>query len=68
MTGRAAGVETRLQRSMHQKCPKIWIWCGAHQLDLVMEHIMIKMVNDTFFSVMNDDIYHSPMLTEVAHC
>lgn len=58
MTGRAAGVVTRLQRSMHEKCPMIRIWCGAHQLDLVMEHIMTTVVNDSFFSVMLKFITH----------
>ena len=58
MTGRAAGVVTRLQRSMHEQCPMLRIWCGAHQLDLVMEHIMTKVVNDRFFAVMLKFITH----------
>jgi hypothetical protein len=58
MTGRAAGVVTRLQRSMHGQCPMLRIWCGAHQLDLVMEHIMTKVVNDRFFAVMLKFITH----------
>ena len=35
MTSRAAGVVSRLQRSMHKECRMIRIWCGAHQLELV---------------------------------
>lgn len=34
------------------------IWCGAHQLDLVMEHIVTKVVNDRFFAVMLKFITH----------
>ena len=52
MTGCAAGVVTRLQTSMHEQCPLLQIWCGAHQFDLVMEYIMTKVVNDRFFSVL----------------
>jgi hypothetical protein len=58
MTGRASGVVTRLQRSMHEKCRMIRIWCGAHQFDLVMEHIMTKVVHESFFSVMLRFITH----------
>jgi hypothetical protein len=52
MTGRAAGVVTRLQNCMHKDCPLLRVWCGAHQLDLVMEHIMTSVVGDVFFQVM----------------
>jgi hypothetical protein len=65
MTGRAAGVVTRLQRSMHDKCPMIRIWCGAHQLDLVMEHIMTTLVNDSFFSVILIFITHLSRQTKL---
>jgi hypothetical protein len=58
MTGRAAGVVSRLQRSMHKKCPLIRIWSGAHQFDLVMEHIMTKVFNESFFSVLLKFITH----------
>ena len=58
MTGRAAGVVSRLQRSMHKKCPLIRIWSGAHQFDLVMEHIMTKVLNESFFSVLLKFITH----------
>jgi hypothetical protein len=52
MTGRAAGVVTRLQNYMHEDCPLLQIWCGAHQLDLVMEHVMTNVVGNSFFNVM----------------
>ncbi|KAI2493008.1 hypothetical protein MHU86_2095 [Fragilaria crotonensis] len=58
MTGRAVGVVTRLQQAMHPKCPMLRIWCGAHQLDLVMEHVMKKVVNESFFSIMLSFITH----------
>jgi hypothetical protein len=40
MTGRVAGVVTRLNVAMHNDYSLIRIWCGTHQLDLVMEDIM----------------------------
>jgi hypothetical protein len=35
-----------------------WIWCGAHQLDLVMEHIMNNVVKERFFTIMTGFITH----------
>jgi hypothetical protein len=58
MTGRAAGVVTRLQNYMHDNCPLFRIWCGAHQLDLVMEHVMTEVVGNSFFNVMLKFISH----------
>jgi hypothetical protein len=58
LTGRAAGVETRLWNHMHKDCPLLRIWCGAHQLDLVMEHIMTNVVGDTFLNTMLRFISH----------
>jgi hypothetical protein len=58
MTGRAAGVVTRLQKYVHKDCPLLRIWCGAHQLDLVMEHIMTNVVGDTFLNTMLRFISH----------
>jgi hypothetical protein len=43
---------------MHDDCPLIWIWCGARQLDLVMEHIMNDVVKERFFIIMTDFITH----------
>ncbi len=39
MTRRVTGVVTRLDAAMHSDCSLIWIWCGAHQLYLVMDDI-----------------------------
>ena len=58
MTGQAAGVVTRLQNYMQDDCPLFRIWCGAHQLDLVMEHIMTGVVGNTFFDIMLKFISH----------
>ncbi|CAK9871519.1 unnamed protein product [Sphagnum jensenii] len=30
MTGRVAGVVIRLSNAMHNECPLIRMWCGAH--------------------------------------
>jgi hypothetical protein len=58
MTGRVAGVVTRLDNAMHDACHLTRIWCGAHQLDLVMEDIMSNIVKERFFSVMTGFITH----------
>ncbi|CAM6016713.1 unnamed protein product [Sphagnum balticum] len=52
MTGRIVGVVTQLDVAMHDDYPLTRIWCGAHQLDLVMEHIMNDVVKDRFFIIM----------------
>jgi hypothetical protein len=46
MTGRIAGVVTRLNTAMHCDCSLIQIWCGAHQLDLVMEDTMNNVIKE----------------------
>ena len=58
MTGRVAGVVTRLASAMHENCPLTRIWCGAHQLDLVMEYIMNNVVKERFFGTMTAFITH----------
>jgi branched-subunit amino acid transport protein len=58
MTGRVAGVVTRLDNAMHDACQLTRIWCGAHQLDLVMEHIMSNVVKERFFSILTGFITH----------
>jgi hypothetical protein len=58
MTGRVVGVVTRLDAAMHSDCSLILIWCGAHQLDLVMEDIMNNVIKERFFSVMTRFITH----------
>jgi len=58
MTGHVSGVVTRLSNAMHNECPLTRVWCGAHQLDLVMEHIMDTIVKERFFTVMTGFITH----------
>jgi len=58
MTGRVAGVVTRLDAAMHNDSSLIRIWCGAHQLDLVMEDIMSNVIKERFFLVMTGFITH----------
>ena len=59
MTGRVAGVVSRLDNAMHDSCQLTRIWCGAHQLDLVvMEDIMNNIVRDRFFSILTGFITH----------
>jgi hypothetical protein len=58
MTGRVSGVVTRLNNAMHNECPLTRVWCGAHQLDLVMEHIMDTIVKERFFTIMTGFITH----------
>jgi len=58
MTGRVAGVVTRLDAAMHSDYSLIRIWCGAHQLDLVMEDIMNNVIKERFFLVMTGFITH----------
>ncbi|CAK9196795.1 unnamed protein product [Sphagnum troendelagicum] len=58
MTGQVAGVVTRLNNAMHNECPLIRVWCGAHQLDLIMEYIMNSIVKERFFTTMTGFITH----------
>jgi len=46
MTGRIASVVTCLNVVMHSDCSLIRIWCGAHQLDLVMEYIISNVIKE----------------------
>jgi hypothetical protein len=58
MIGRVSGVVTRLSNAMHNECPLTRVWCGAHQLKLVMEHIMDTIVKERFFTLMTGFITH----------
>jgi len=58
MTDRVAGIVTRLDVAMHDDCFLTRIWCGVHQLDLVMEHIMNDVVKECFFTIMTGFITH----------
>jgi hypothetical protein len=44
--------------AMHSDYSLIRIWCGAHQLDLVMEDIMNNVIKEQFFSIMTRFIIH----------
>jgi hypothetical protein len=46
MTGRHAGVVTRLHQASLPGCYRVW--CAAHQMDLVVQKIFIKLCNDSF--------------------
>jgi hypothetical protein len=41
---------------MHEEYSFFCIWCGAHQFDLVMEHIINEMVKESFFLVITSFI------------
>jgi hypothetical protein len=56
MTGRFQGVVTRIARIVDSSL--IRIWCGAHQLDLVIQAVMDDVVKDRFFQVMTNFIRH----------
>ena len=43
---------------MNEACQLTRIWCGAHQLDLVMEFIMSNVIKERFFSVLTEFISH----------
>jgi len=58
MTGCGFGVVTRFSNAMHNECPLTQVLCGAHQLDLVMEHIMDTIVKECFFIIMTRFITH----------
>ncbi len=58
MTGCVSGVVTCLNNATHNECPLIRVWCGAHQLDLVMEHNMDTIVKEHFFTIMTGFITH----------
>jgi hypothetical protein len=47
-----------MDAAMHDDCPLIQIWCGTHQLNLVMEHIMNDVVKEHFFTIMTGFITH----------
>ncbi len=58
MTRCVVGIMTQLQDSMHDDYSLFHIWCKAHQLDLVMEHIMNVVVKEHFFLIMIGFITH----------
>lgn len=50
MTGRHQGVVTRLdQLCMNEEGRGIYrVWCGAHQLDLLIQRVYTKLLNESF--------------------
>jgi hypothetical protein len=58
MTDHVVGIVTWLDAAMHDNCPLTQIWGGAHQLDLVMEHIMNNVVKERLFTIMTGFITH----------
>jgi hypothetical protein len=57
MIGCVVGIVIRLDAAMHDDCLLTRIWCGVHQLDLVMEHIMNNVVKERF-TIMTSFITH----------
>lgn len=58
MTGRNAGVITHFGNALSKGYALICVYCGAHQLDLVMQHVMSSNVKKNFYSVMMAFIFH----------
>ena len=50
MTGRIQGLATRIGACTPGKL--IRIWCGLHQLDLVMQRVFKEALNDDFYSTL----------------
>ena len=48
MTGHRSGVVTRLHQVSLPGCYRVW--CGAHQMDLVVQKIFLKLCDDSFVS------------------
>jgi hypothetical protein len=58
LTRCVANIMTWLQDFMHDDYSLFHIWCKAHQLDLVMEHIMNVVVKKCLFLIMIGFITH----------
>ena len=58
MTGRNVGVVTRLNSALPEGCVLIRIWCGCHQLDLLIQFVVDTVVKDNFCSVMTSFVSH----------
>src|SRR5438046_4825099 len=56
MTGHLQGVVTRLEKQAQYKLYRMW--CGLHQLDLVMHHAYDKLMNGELLTIMNAFIAH----------
>jgi hypothetical protein len=58
MTGRVEGTLSYLESSLLRELSLIRMWCGGHQLDLVMEHVMNRVVKESFLDVLTAFISH----------
>jgi hypothetical protein len=56
MTGSISGTCTRLARECHASIFRIW--CGAHQLDLVMKKAFAKLCNERFLNTVTSMTGH----------
>lgn len=56
MTGRLSGAVTRFERDTFPSFFRVW--CGAHQLDLIIQELMAGQLQDTF---------RAPLTTLIAH-
>lgn len=56
MTGHLGGVLTLIQQQVPHKIYRIW--CSLHQLDLVMRHAYMRLVNGEVLTIMNSFITH----------
>ena len=52
MTGRISGVATRFQNAANTDF--IHIWCGAHQLDIVLQSAYSKLGDEEFYTQFTD--------------
>ena len=50
MTGRFSGVVSKIQQRVGPHFVRVW--CGAHQLDLVMAHTYDKVLHEEVFSTL----------------
>jgi hypothetical protein len=58
MTGPVEGTLSYLESSLLRVLSLIRVWCGGHQLDLVMEHVMNRVVKESFLDVLTAFISH----------
>jgi hypothetical protein len=56
MTGGSRGPATRIQRICSPGF--IHVWCGLHQLDLVMQRIFCAACDETFYAALTNVICH----------
>lgn len=57
MTGRVRGIVTRVSNRVEQEgCHLIRFWCGAHQLDLVVQNVVSAYLNEEFYSMLTATI------------